>query len=1165
MRLRPYQSEAVAKTLEAFEENQSALVVMPTGCVSAETIIGVNRAKKGYSRKIANEFMAQFDPRRIPGIATHVRALIGTRVGLHEAKSIVSSGEKVTCELTLANGRTLRATPDHDILTESGWHPLGDLREGQQVVCEQPPQTGRKRKPKPHYRMIQGLRFHPYAMGVASKRRRGRNVEGWLARVPVHRLVAEARQNGIAVEALVDLCRTTPEVAEQWTFLDPDVYAVHHIDGNHLNNAPENLEVLTHTEHHIRHGQTDKLANLGYGLLEASPVKKVALYGLEPTFDIVCADPYRNFVANGIVVHNCGKTVVFSKIIDQRRCGRYMVIAHREELIRQAQAKIEAVTGERPEIEMAEERADEGGLLGRTRGVVASVQTLINRVKRFDPREFTTIIIDEAHHACFVAGTLIDGVPIEQLGIGDMVRSFNHNTGEIETRRITHTFKHRCRHLVVAKMSDGHRLICTPDHPILTHRGYVPAATLNPSDAVLYAKNTSDPSLSSVLTTLPNQEQPGHRRGGQVFPCVLLQGVQGEVVGRERPQDGHASMRAVRQDRHMQREARQRASARRSGVLLREVQNKPCPSDQPKDDGANQSCSCVASHENSQSDEATRNQGEGVQGDARAHISGQGRQWPADHASDDNGKCNRSGNGVSDSHRNGEGAVSVAANVLQSGPRRPQGKVSRRDRRPLASNQEVEVSRPTQDRRLEWVGVDRVEILEPGRDGRFGGLCPDGFVYNLEVEENHNYFANGFLVHNCAKSYRKAIKHFTDGNPEVKILGVTATPDRADEEALGQIFDVVAFNYEIHDAVRDGWLVPVRQRIVQVNSLDFADIKTTAGDFNQGQLAAVMEDEENLHKVASPVADFCGGKKTLIFATTVAQAERLAEILNRHDEGSARWVCGETPKDVRAQMFRDFRDGAFNRLCNVGVATEGYDEPGIECVVIARPTKSRSLYAQMVGRGTRPLPGLIDGPETADARRSAIADSAKPHVEVLDFAGNAGRHKLVSCADILGGKYTDEVVALADKKIAESAGMDVETALAEAAAEAKKQHEDARRREMEARRRVVSVADYSMQEVDPFDVLQIEPERLYGWDRVKRPSDRMVSMLASQGIDASRMKFGEASKLIGEILTRRERGLCSYAMAKALSRAGYPTDVSPSEATKMLVEIARKKREGAQV
>lgn len=817
MRLRPYQSEAVSKTLEAFEESQSALVVMPTGCVSAETIIGVNRATKGYSRTISKEFMAQFDPRRIPGIATRVRALVGNRVGLHEAKSIVASGEKVTCELTLSNGRTLRATPDHDVLTESGWLALGDLREGQKVVCEQPPQAGRQRKAKPHYRMMQGLRFHPYAQGVTSSRRRGGNVEGWLARVPVHRLVAEASENGISVEELADLCRTTPSVAEQLTFLDPAVYAVHHIDGNHLNNATENLEVLTHTEHHIRHGQTDKLANLGYGLVEASAVKKVATYGLEPTFDIVCADPHRNFVANGIVVHNCGKTVVFSKVIDARRCGRYMVIAHREELIRQAQAKIEAVTGERPEIEMAEERADEGGLLGRTRGVVASVQTLINRVKRFDPREFTTIIIDEAHHA-------------------------------------------------------------------------------------------------------------------------------------------------------------------------------------------------------------------------------------------------------------------------------------------------------------------------------------------------------------TAKSYRKAIKHFTAGNPAVKILGVTATPDRADEEALGQIFDAVAFNYEIHDAVRDGWLVPVRQRIVQVNSLDFADIKTTAGDFNQGQLAAVMEDEENLHKVASPVADFCGAKKTLIFATTVAQAERMAEILNRHDEGSARWVCGETPKDVRAQMFRDFRDGAFNRLCNVGVATEGYDEPGIECVVIARPTKSRSLYAQMVGRGTRVHPDAgIDqaGPDaTGDDRRSLIAFSCKPHVEVLDFAGNAGRHKLVSCADILGGKYTDEVVALAEKKIAESAGMDVETALAEAAAEAKQRHEDARRREMEARRRVVSVADYSMQEVDPFDVLQIEPERLYGWDRVKRPSDRMVSMLASQGIDASRMKFAEASKLIGEILTRRERGLCSYAMAKALSRAGYPTDVSPSEATKMLVEIARKKREG---
>jgi hypothetical protein len=121
--------------------------------------------------------------------------------------------------------------------------------------------------------------------------------------------------------------------------------------------------------------------------------------------------------------------------------------------------------------------------------------------------------------------------------------------------------------------------------------------------------------------------------------------------------------------------------------------------------------------------------------------------------------------------------------------------------------------------------VASVEILEPGSDGRFGGLCPDGFVYNLEVEHHHNYFAEGVLVHNChhatAKSYRRVIDYYRQ-NPNLKVLGVTATPDRADEEALGQVFDQVAFEYDILNAIHDGWLVPIEQQMVEIEGLDFS-------------------------------------------------------------------------------------------------------------------------------------------------------------------------------------------------------------------------------------------------------------------------------------------------------------------------------------------------------
>jgi superfamily II DNA or RNA helicase len=220
------------------------------------------------------------------------------------------------------------------------------------------------------------------------------------------------------------------------------------------------------------------------------------------------------------------------------------------------------------------------------------------------------------------------------------------------------------------------------------------------------------------------------------------------------------------------------------------------------------------------------------------------------------------------------------------------------------------------------VVVASVQTLVAGRDGgRMKRFDPREFGL-LIIDEFH---------HAVADTYRRVIEHFSG----CKRLGVTATPDRADEEALGQVCDSVAFDYEIADAIGDGWLAPVRQTVVEVDGLDLTDVRTTAGDLNGADLARVMEYEQNLHEIASPSIELCGNRRALVFAASVAQAERLCEIFNRHRSECAQFVCGETPKEIRRQMLADYSAGRFQYLVNCAVATEGFDEPGIQVVVMA--------------------------------------------------------------------------------------------------------------------------------------------------------------------------------------------------------------------------------------
>jgi len=404
-------------------------------------------------------------------------------------------------------------------------------------------------------------------------------------------------------------------------------------------------------------------------------------------------------------------------------------------------------------------------------------------------------------------------------------------------------------------------------------------------------------------------------------------------------------------------------------------------------------------------------------------------------------------------------------------------------------------------------------VAESGGSRRMERFNPSQFSL-VVVDEAH---------HATSSSYRDVINWFTAGG--AKVLGVTATPDRADEEALGQVFDSVAYEYGVAEGIADGFLVPIKQTMVTVSSLDYSDCRTTAGDLNGADLDRVLKYEETLHRMVEPTVKIAGDRRTLIFCASVEHAERVAEIINRYKPNTAAFVSANTPHDRRRTIFRDFGDGKYQFLCNVGIATEGWDDPatdgkGVQFIAMMRPTKSRSLYCQMVGRGTRTLPSVIDGIETPEGRRAAIASSAKKCVTVLDFVGNSGRHKLMRVADALGGNWSDAVRDRATAKSEQDANNSllVEVDVLEQMDEVER---DLKREAEEKRRTFIKIrTTYKTQDIDPFSSLGIVPQRVPGWAKRIPASEKQIAFLKRNNIpNVDNLNTKEASQLIEHLMS----------------------------------------------
>jgi len=404
--------------------------------------------------------------------------------------------------------------------------------------------------------------------------------------------------------------------------------------------------------------------------------------------------------------------------------------------------------------------------------------------------------------------------------------------------------------------------------------------------------------------------------------------------------------------------------------------------------------------------------------------------------------------------------------------------------------------------------------------------------------------------HFLAKTYRKPLDYFTGA----KLLGVTATPDRGDEKALGKLFENVAYCFDIQQGIEQGYLVPFGNcQHVELGEIDLDGVDTVAGDFAKGQLDEVML--RAVEGIVKKTLELEPNRQAVCFFPGVKSAEYAAERFNALKSFSAGFISGETLPHDRKRIVAEFREGRIQFLCNCMVATEGFDAPSASCIVQARPTKSRGLYAQMVGRGTRVLGGLVEaipGREGAAERRALIAGSRKPDLVVLDFVGNSSKHALVTPEDLLGGDYSDEEVELAKKKAKQDKGANPQQMLAEA------------RKELQRIAAAISsrVAAQA-RSFNPFAVLELDTTSTtrddMRWGR-QPPTPRQLEALAKMKLPKEvlgQLSKRQASKLLEERARRHEAGLATYAQVGHLTKFGVDArNVTFEQAGKALTYIA---------
>lgn len=400
-----------------------------------------------------------------------------------------------------------------------------------------------------------------------------------------------------------------------------------------------------------------------------------------------------------------------------------------------------------------------------------------------------------------------------------------------------------------------------------------------------------------------------------------------------------------------------------------------------------------------------------------------------------------------------------------------------------------------------WFRITVGSVQSLQRDKRLSRF-PDNYFDAIIIDEAHHCISDG---------YQKVLKYFSDA----KVLGVTATPDRGDMQNLGQYFETLAYEYTLPKAIREGYLSPIKALTIPLK-LDLSGVGIQAGDFKSGEIATALD--PYLEQIASEMEKYCKDRKTVVFLPLIKTSQKFRDILNAHGFQAAE-VNGNS--DDRAEVLEAFDRGDYSVLCNSMLLTEGWDCPSVDCIIVLRPTKVRSLYSQMVGRGTRLYPG-------------------KTHLLLLDFLWHTERHELCHPANLICDNK--EVAQKMTENMEEVAGcpVDIEEAEKQASEDVVAQREEALAKKLsEMKRRKQRL-------VDPLQFeMSIQAEDLsgyvpaFGWE-MSPPTDKQKATLEKLGIMPDEIENqGKAAKLLDRLNRRREEGLTTPKQIRFLENRGF--------------------------
>lgn len=366
-------------------------------------------------------------------------------------------------------------------------------------------------------------------------------------------------------------------------------------------------------------------------------------------------------------------------------------------------------------------------------------------------------------------------------------------------------------------------------------------------------------------------------------------------------------------------------------------------------------------------------------------------------------------------------------------------------------------------------------------------------------------------AHHClSDGYQKVLNYFD----ESKVLGVTATPDRGDMKNLGSFFESLAYEYKLIDAIKSGYLSPIKALTIPLK-LDLSSVKQQAGDFSTSDLGTALD--PYLYQIADEMVKHCSDRKTVVFLPLIATSEKFRDILN--EKGlSAAAVNGQS--EDRQQILKDFENNKYKVLCNSMLLTEGWDCPDVDCVVVLRPTKVRSLYSQMVGRGTRLAPN-------------------KKELLLLDFLWHTEKHELCHPAHLIC--ENQEVAKKMTENIElEESPIDIQEAKETAEKDVVAEREDALAKKLaEMRRRKRKL-------VDPLQFeMSIQAEDLssyvpaFGWE-IGPPTQKQLARLEKLGIFPDEIESaGKADLLLSRLNKRIEAGLTTPKQIRFLENRGF--------------------------